>query len=245
MLVLIHFSLILGLFMIPDCILIVDPEPKWISLTSQIFTAAGYAVVAANSGERAIQLVEKEQPTLIVLEGLLLDDMNGFEFIHFLREFSDIPVIMLAASSKSEDILRGFEAGADDYITKPFDSRILLARIRAVLNRYRGRMVKPVEIICNNLIINQANRGVTLDGLDIYLTETEFNLLIELARHSDQVLLHEQLLMAVWGQNFRNEVDYLRSYIHILRRKLERDPSNPKLIISRPGVGYMLVSNQS
>jgi two-component system, OmpR family, KDP operon response regulator KdpE len=231
--------------MIPDCILIVDPEPKWVSLTSQILTTAGYAVAAANKGERAIQLLEKERPALVLMESQLLDDMNGFEFIHSIREFSDIPVIMLASSSKSEDILHGFDAGADDYITKPFDAKILLARMRAVLNRYRGRMVMPAEIVCNNLVINQANRGVTLDGVEVYLTETEFNLLIELARHSDQVLLHEQLLVAVWGVDFRNELDYLRSYIHILRRKLERDPANPRLIISRPGIGYMLVSNHS
>ena len=231
--------------MTPDCILIVDPEPKWVSLTSQILTTAGYTVVAANRGEQAIRLVEKEQPALIVLEDQLAGDMNGFEFIRSIREFSDIPVIMLTTSSKSEDILRGFDSGTDDYITKPFDSKILLARLRAVLNRYRGKMVMPAEIVCNNLVINQANRGVTLDGLDIYLTETEFNLLFELARHSDQVLLHEQLLMAVWGIDFRNELDYLRSYIHILRRKLERDPSNPKLIVSRPGIGYMLISYQS
>jgi len=152
---------------------------------------------------------------------------------------------MLTASAKPEDILDGFDAGADDYITKPFDSKILLARLRAVLNRYRGRGMMPAEIICNNLVINQANRGVTLDGSDIYLTETEFNLLLELARHCNQVLLHEQLLMAVWGADFRNELDYLRSFIHILRRKLENDPSQPKLIISRPGIGYMLVSNHS
>jgi DNA-binding response OmpR family regulator len=100
----------------------------------------------------------------------------------------------------------------------------------------------PADITCNNLIINQAARQVSLNGLQIYLTETEYNLLLELARHRNQVMLHEQLLMAVWGPKFCHEVDYLRSYVHILRRKLENSPSQPTLIISRPGIGYMLVS---
>jgi two-component system KDP operon response regulator KdpE len=144
--------------------------------------------------------------------------------------------------SETDDILRGFEAGADDYIAKPFNSKILLARIKALLNRCQDHVATPVEIICNNLVINQAACQITLNGMPIYLTETEYNLLLELARHRDQVMLHEQLLMAVWGPSHCNEIDYLRSYIHMLRRKLEDKPSQPTLIISRPGIGYMLVS---
>jgi two-component system KDP operon response regulator KdpE len=228
--------------MIPDCILVVDPEPKWVSLVSQILTAAGYAVISANRGERVIRLVEQEQPALVLLEGQLPGEVDGFEVLVALREISTIPVIMLGASTATEDILHGFEAGADDYITKPFDSKILLARIRAVLTRYRGRTIAPPVIILNNLVIDLAKRVVILNGSEIYLTETEFNLLLELARRPNQVLLHEQLLMAVWGADFRNELDYLRSFIHILRRKLERNPAQPSLIISRPGVGYILIS---
>lgn len=231
--------------MYSNLVLIVDHDPKWTALLSQVLTAAGYTVVAANRGGRAVQMAAEEQPTLVVLEILLPGEVNGFEVIRRIREFSEIPVIILSTSSETKDMLRGFELGADDYVTKPFDPRILLARVKAVLNRCQGSQPAPAEIVCNNLVINQVSRKVTLDGLEVYLTETEYNLLLELARHCDQVLLHEQLLSAVWGDQFLNEVDYLRSYIHILRRKLENNPSQPRLIINRPGVGYMLISNQS
>lgn len=201
--------------------------------------------MVTNKGERAVQISAEECPALVLTECCLLGEINGFDLVRRIREFSDIPVIILSASGETGDILRGFEAGADDYITKPFDSKILLARIKAVLNRCRSNVAVPVEITCNNLVINQAARQVTLNGLQIYLTETEYNLLLELARHRNQVLLHEQLLMAVWGPKYCSEVDYLRSYIHILRRKLEKEPSQPTLIISRPGIGYMLVSAPS
>jgi two-component system KDP operon response regulator KdpE len=223
----------------------VEHESKWVHLLRQIFKSAGFVVMAAHKGERALQMAAEEHFTLILTESYLPGEMDGFELVRRIRDFSEIPVIMLSTHIETEDILRGFEAGADDYIAKPFDSRILLARIRAVLKRCRGNMITPAEIICANLSINQAARQVALNGQPIYLTETEYNLLLELARHRDQVMLHEQLLLAVWGEKFYSEVDYLRSYIHILRRKLENNPARPELIISRPGIGYMLVSAPS
>ncbi len=156
--------------------------------------------------------------------------------------FLTYPLSCFRPFDSPEDELRGFEAGADDYITKPFDSRVLLARIKAILNRSRGRESTPSDINCGYVQINLAARQVTSNGQPVYLTETEYNLLVELARHRNQVMLHEQLLMAVWGPKFSTEVDYLRSFIHILRRKLENNPSQPSFIISRPGIGYMLVA---
>jgi two-component system, OmpR family, KDP operon response regulator KdpE len=226
-------------------ILVVDHESKWIHLLRQILTSAGYKVITTHKGDRAIQLVIEESPVLVITETLLLGEINGFELIRRVREFSDIPVIILSSCAENEDILRGFEGGADDYVTKPFDARILLARIRAVLNRSQGRAIYQAEIVCHNLVINLAARRVFQNGLEVHLTETEYNLLLELARHRDQVMLHEQLLIAVWGPQLGGEIDYLRSYVHILRRKLESNPSQPKLIISRPGIGYMLVSASS
>jgi two-component system KDP operon response regulator KdpE len=223
-------------------ILIVDHESKYVHLLRQILTTAGFAVMATNKGEQAIQIAAEEHPNLILTESHLQDEINGFDLIRRIREFYDIPVIILSVSAETDDILLGFEAGADDYIIKPFDSKILLARIKAVLNRSRGNVTAPADITCNNLVINRVARQVALDGSQIYLTETEFNLLLELASHHDQVMLHEQLLKTVWGPKFTNELDYLRSYIHMLRRKLENDPSQPELIISRPGIGYMLAS---
>jgi two-component system KDP operon response regulator KdpE len=229
-------------FMSPEPILVVDKEPKCLTLARQVLTAAGYTVLAARKGEQAIQMVAKEQPALLFLEICLPGPIDGCAVTRCVREFSDLPIIALSSSAESEDILRAFDAGVDDYITKPFDPKILLARLRAVLKRSRGSVVAPAQIICSNLVIDQAARRVSIDGAEIYLTETEYNLLLELARHRNQVLLHEQLLVAVWGAKFRTEIDYLRSYIHILRRKLEPDPTRPRLILSRPGVGYMLVT---
>lgn len=226
-------------------ILIVDYESKWVHLLRQILEGSGFNITAAHKGEQAIQLVAKEPPALVLTDACLAGEIDGYELVTQIRLFSEVPVIMLSASTATEDILRGFEAGADDYITKPFDSKILLARVRAVLNRCRGKASAPGEIVCNYLVIDQASRQVTVDGLLVYLTKTEYNLLLELARHINQVMSHEQLLQAVWGAKYSSELDYLRSYIHILRRKLERDPANPKLIISYPGIGYMLVSSSS
>ena len=213
-----------------------------VHLLRQILTTAGYVVSAANKGERAVQLVAEEPPVLVLSETNLPGDVDGYAMVRRIREFSDIPIIFLAAGGEAEAMLAGFEAGADDYVTKPFDARVLLARIKAVLKRSQGVISSPVEIPFGTFVINLASRQVFQKGIEIYLTETEYNLLLELVRHRNRVLLHEQLLMAVWGPKFCAEVDYLRSYIHMLRRKLERNPSQPQLIVSRPGVGYMLVS---
>ncbi len=223
-------------------ILVVDHESKMVHLLRQILTTAGYVVSAANKGERAVQLVAEEPPVLVLSETNLPGDVDGYAMVRRIREFSDIPIIFLTAGSEAEQMLAGFEAGADDYVTKPFDARVLLARIKAVLKRSQGVVSSPVEIPFGTFVINLASRQVFQNGIEIYLTETEYNLLLELVRHRNRVLLHEQLLMAVWGPKFSAEVDYLRSYIHMLRRKLERNPSQPQLIVSRPGVGYMLVS---
>lgn len=228
--------------MSPDRILIVEPEPKHLTLLRQVLGAAGFSVLAARKGEQAVEMVAREQPALLLVETDLPGSLDGLAVIRRVREFSDLPIIALSDSAESENALRAFEAGVDDYMTKPFDPRVLLARLQAVLKRCRGSITAPAEIICDNLVIDLAARRVTVDGTEIYLTETEYNLLLELARHRNQVLLHEQLLVAVWGANYRTEIDYLRSYIHILRRKLEPNPAQPRLILSRPGVGYVLVT---
>ena len=226
-------------------VLIIDYQLKWISLIRQLLTFDGYNVIIENHGEKAIRVATKELPDLILIEPFLPGEINGFDVTRQIRKFSNIPIIMLSEKSETEYVLKGFNAGADDYITKPFDSKILLARIRAVLNRVKEIMVLPTEIKCNNLVINPAAHKVTIDGNEIILTETEYNLLLELARNCNKVLLHEQLLCAVWGPEYQNEVMYLRSFIHTLRRKIEINPSQPRQIINRSGVGYMLVSDSA
>jgi two-component system KDP operon response regulator KdpE len=222
-------------------ILIVDDEPRVVNLVREILLAMGYDVIAACSGESAIELAALEQPNLILLDIILPGALDGYQVAKRLREFSNMPIIMLTAKVREVDMLRGFEVGADDYITKPFSSKELLARIQAVLKRSKVEKDQKInsEIVCGDLTIDFARRVVLISGREIYLTPTEYNLLYELATHPNQVLFHDYLLTKVWGSEYRDDVDYLRSYIHYLRKKLELDSSNPKLIVSSPGVGYM------
>ncbi|MEI8132851.1 MAG: response regulator transcription factor [Leptolinea sp.] len=225
-------------------ILVVDSDLKHINLMRHILAPENYNVLAVRSGERAVEITASEQPALIFLEIKLEGALDGIGVARHIHDFSDVPIIFVSSSAEPEDILRAFNAGADDYITKPFHGGILLARMHAVLDRYKNQTSFPcqTEVNCGNLKIDIPRRQVMLDGIEVYLSETEFNLLLELAKNQGQVLLHDQLLTSVWGPKYRQEIDYLRSYIHMLRRKLESKPQHPRLIISKPGVGYMLVS---
>ncbi|MCZ7666931.1 MAG: response regulator transcription factor [Chloroflexi bacterium] len=149
---------------------------------------------------------------------------------------------MLTAKDQQIDLLRGFDVGADDYIIKPFDAKELLARIRAVLKRTQqtNAATGEAEITCGPLHIDLARYRVTIAEKNISLTKTEFSLLRELALHKNQVMLHSQLLSAVWGPEYQDDLDYLRAYIRYLRRKLEPDPANPQYLVTHTGVGYML-----
>ena len=221
-------------------ILLVDDEPKLVRLVWEVLTATGFDVIATGSGHEVVQKVALEQPDLILLDIVLADEVDGYEVARQVREFSEVPIIMLTARVEEADLLQGFDAGADDYITKPFSSKELLARVRAVLKRSSREEPAVAEIVCGDLQIDLARRRVIRKGASIRLTRTEFNLLHELAAHHNQVLLHDQLLTAVWGPEYRDDLDYLRAYIRYLRRKLEIDPSNPRYIVTYQGVGYML-----
>jgi two-component system KDP operon response regulator KdpE len=224
-------------------ILIVDDEPKLVRLVREVLTGTGYAVMSTGRGEDAIQMVALEQPDLLLLDIVLSGATDGYGVARQVREFSDVPIIMLTAKARESDLLRGFDAGADDYLTKPFSSQELLARVRAILKRARRETAGQTrsEIVCGGLRIDLARRRVTMGDRDIRLTPTEYDLLRELAEHANQVMLHEQLLTAVWGAEYRNDLDYLRAYVRYLRQKIEPDPARPALIVTSPGVGYMLV----
>jgi len=223
-------------------ILLVDDEPKLVRLVSEVLTATGFDVLTTAEGKKAVEIVALEQPDLVLLDVVLNGAVDGFEVARHLREFSDVPIIMLTAKVKESDVLNGFDAGADDYITKPFSSKELLARVRAVLNRTKSEGTETTEgqISCGELSIDLARRRVSVSEETIHLTRTEYNLLHELAIHRNQVLLHVQLLTAVWGPEYRDDLDYLRAYVRYLRRKLELDPANPRFIVTYQGVGYML-----
>lgn len=225
-------------------ILVVDDDPRLVRLLREVLTAAGYEILVNSNGEQAIETLAVEQPDLIILDILLRASMDGYQVARAVREFSNVPIIMLTAKVTEIDLLAGFEAGADDYITKPFSTKELLVRVRAMLKRSQTASAAPSQpqVICGDIIIDLARRHVTIAGRQIHLTATEFKLLQELAKHCNQVLFHEYLLTTVWGSEYRDDVDYLRSYMHLLRKKLEVDPANPKMLISTPGVGYMLVA---
>lgn len=222
-------------------VLVVDDEPKLVRLVQEILVASGYRTISTGSGERAVEMAALEQPDLIILDIVLTGDFDGYEVARRVRAFSNIPIIMLTAKVQEADLLLGFDSGADDYVTKPFSSKELLARVKAVMsraNREEGK--ESPEIICGELRIDRARHRVTMAGSEIHLTRTEYNLLFALAKHRNQVLLHKQLLTTVWGAEYRDDLDYLRAYIRYLRRKLEPDAANPRYIVTIQGVGYML-----
>lgn len=228
-------------------ILVVDDEPKLVRLLREVLTATGYTVSSSGSGENAVRMAALDQPDLIILDIVLSDSVDGYEVARRVREFSDVPIIMLTAKARDSDLLRGFDVGVDDYLTKPFNAKELLARVQAVLKRTRRApgASSEAELVCGALRIDLAPRRVRVGDREVRLTPTEYNLLHELATHPDQVLLHEHLLTAVWGAEYRDDIDYLRAYIRYLRQKIEDDPSNPRLIRTSPGVGYMLVCSEN
>ena len=223
-------------------ILIADDEPKLVRLVKEVLTATGFDVLAVGDGDGAIKMVALEQPDLVLLDIVLADNVDGYEVARRVREFSDVPIIMLTAKARESDLMRGFEVGADDYKTKPFNAKELLARVRAVLNRVKreDEHSTDAEIVCGPLYIDLARRRVMIEGSIVHLTKTEYNLLYELAAHRNQVILHSELLAAVWGPEYRDDLEYLRAYVRYLRRKIEPDPENPRLIVTSQGVGYML-----
>jgi two-component system, OmpR family, KDP operon response regulator KdpE len=226
---------------VADKILVVEDEPRVVRLVSEVLKAMGYKVVSACIGSDALESVALEQPDLVLLDILLPGGMDGYQICQRIREFSDVPVIMLTAKALDSELLRGFDAGADDYLTKPFNAKELLARIKAVLKRSR----RPDEVVtstlvCGDLEINFAQRTVKVAGQPVSLTRTEYGLLRQLALRPNCVQLHHELLFAVWGPEYRDDVDYLRAYVRYLRRKLELDPANPRCILTVPGIGYML-----
>jgi two-component system KDP operon response regulator KdpE len=222
-------------------ILVVDDEPRLVRLINEILRATGYNVICTGNGARALELVPVEQPNLILLDLVLPGDLDGYEICRRVREYSSVPVIMITARAREADLLRGFEVGADDYITKPFSAKELLARVRAVLRRSQDQQAKEeTQVTCGALHVNLLQRRVFLRDNEVRLTATEYELLRQLVLHRERIVSQQDLLAAVWGPEYRNDTDYLRAYIRYLRRKLEDDPANPKRIITVSGMGYML-----
>lgn len=222
-------------------ILVVDDEPRLVRLVREVLGAAGYEVLEAGEGETALELVALERPDLVLLDILLPTGMDGYGICQRIREFSDVPVIMLTAKVQESDIVRGFDVGADDYITKPFSAKELIARVKAALRRSLAPgEITTAKIACGDLELDLAGRQLEVKGRKVKLTPIQYGLLYQLATNLNRVMLHQDLLTKVWGPEYRDDIDYLRVHIWSLRRKIEDDPSHPRYILTSPGVGYML-----
>jgi two-component system KDP operon response regulator KdpE len=225
-------------------ILVVDDDPAILRLLSTNLKARGYEICTATDGEESLEAVQKDFVDLIILD-LMMPKVDGVEVCRRIREWSDIPIIILSARGDENDKVKCLELGADDYLTKPFGIAELMARIKTAFRHRGDPTVSPAQssFTCDGLEINFAKRRVTVDGREITLTPTEFALLQHLAVNSDKVLTHNMLLQSVWGNEYSSEKEYLRVFVGRLRRKLEPDPKNHKYIQTIPGVGYHIATN--
>ncbi len=202
----------------------------------------GFQVIEAYNGQQAMEKLRTGLPDLVLLD-VMMPDIDGFEVLRMIREISTVPVIMLTAKGEEDDRVRGLELGADDYITKPFSPREMVSRVRAVLRRTEtaaGATHGLIEVD-DRLKIDFDRREVWLDGKLVQLRPTEYRLLYYLVQNAGWVLTHDQILAKVWGYEYRDEPHYVRLYINYLRKKIEKDPANPKYILTERGVGYRFV----
>jgi two-component system, OmpR family, KDP operon response regulator KdpE len=220
-------------------ILIVDDEPGLRELVRINLEHEGFAVLQAENGVQGLEMIQQEHPDLVILD-VMMPEMDGWDVCRRLREFSQVPVLMLTARVQSQDIVTGLESGADDYLLKPFNMDELMARVRALLRRVPSPN-RPVVAAGGEIQIDKQKREVLVRGEPVDLTPTEYDLLLLLAEHAGAVLDHETLLRGVWGQEYTKDNDYLKVYIWHLRRKLEQDPRDPKLLLTEWGVGYRMV----
>ncbi|NUM46469.1 MAG: response regulator transcription factor [Anaerolineales bacterium] len=226
-------------------ILIVEDERRMARFIRLNLEHDGFQVVEAITGQQAIQQLRDTFPDLILLD-VMLPDLDGFNVLQTVREISDVPVIMLTAKGEEEDRVRGLELGADDYVTKPFSPRELVSRVRAVLRR--AEAIKPgsrtlIEVD-EHLKIDFDRRRVWVDGELISLRPTEYRLLYHLVQNAGLVLTHDQILIKVWGYEYRDEPHYVRLYVNYLRKKIEKDPANPKYILTERSIGYRFIDYQ-
>lgn len=224
-------------------ILVVDDESRYLRVLRATLEGAGYRVVTAANGADALALAEQSSFDLVLLD-VRMPGLDGLATCRRLRQFALTPVIMLTALAEEEDRIHGLDAGADDYVTKPFSAGELLARVRAVLRRAAwGEVASPTAVIViGDVRLDLAARRAVVAGRDVRLTATEFRVLRELARHPGRAFTPEQLLAGAWEAGYEGELSLVRQTIHRLRAKLEADPAEPHILRSQPGVGYYLAA---
>ncbi len=223
-------------------ILVVDDEPRMIGFIRMNLELEDYQVIEAHNGLEALDALRTQLPDLVLLD-VMMPDLDGFETLRMLREFSDIPVIMLTAKGEENDKVLGLELGADDYITKPFGPRELSSRIKAIFRRLEKPSTDEAVLrVDDRLSVDFNQRQVIVDGAAVKLRPTEYRLLYHLIRNAGWTVPHDQILQKVWGYEYRDEAHYVRLYVNYLREKIEEDPSNPRYIITERGVGYRFIN---
>ena len=222
-------------------ILVVDDEPRYVRLMEANLVTDGYEVLKAYDGQKAVEQVVEKQPDLVLLD-VMMPVLNGFAACERIREFSSVPIIMVTAKGEEQDRVRGLDVGADDYIVKPFSATELLARVRAVLRRAQVSGASFEQSVFNhgNLKIDFARAEVFKEDKMVYLSATEYRLLLQFAHNLGTVLSSEDLLINVWGQEYKDDKEILWVSISRLRQKLEADPRNPVHIVTRSGMGYTM-----
>ncbi|MEW5870229.1 MAG: response regulator transcription factor [Chloroflexota bacterium] len=224
-----------------NTILIVDDEPRYLRLMEANLITEGYKVFKSTNGQEAVDTVVERHPDLVLLD-VMMPILDGFGACQRIREFSNVPIIMVTARGSEGDRVRGLDLGADDYIVKPFSATELLARVRAVLRRTQtsGAAFEQAIFTHGNLRIDFARAEVFKDERIVFLSATEYRLLLQFAHNLGSVLSSEQLLTDVWGTEYRDDKEILWVSISRLRQKLENDPKNPQHIVTRSGLGYTM-----
>ncbi|MBN1367751.1 MAG: response regulator transcription factor [Dehalococcoidales bacterium] len=222
-------------------VLIVEDDEDVVDTITLAFQVGwpGIELVSSSGGQKAVEMAESEAPNLIILD-IGLPDISGFEVLRRVRTFSNVPIIILTVMNEENDIIKGLEWGADDYVTKPFRKMELLARVKAVLRR-RSPTSEESPVVCGLLRYEPSTYRFFYSGKEIFLTVTEANILLSLMKKVNQVVSNSSLAIEVWGDDYEGATDSLKVHIRHLREKLEVDPSSPKLIITKPRVGYSLV----
>jgi two-component system KDP operon response regulator KdpE len=218
-------------------VLVVDDEPGILGAVTPLLRSRGYDVFTAMTGKAALEAVELHQPDVVVLD-LGLPDMDGVEVCRLLRDGGSMPIIILSARGAEGEKVAALDAGADDYVTKPFGNEELLARIRVALRRTAAAPAATGPISCGDLVIDRDRRRVIRGEDEIRLTPKEFDLLVFFAQHPGRVLTHRMILKAIWGPHQVDQPEHLRVLVGSLRKKIEIDPSRPRYLVTEPWVGY-------
>ena len=222
-------------------VLLIEDEPQMRRFLKITLQGHGYRLLEAQSGQEGLTEVATRNPEIVLLD-LGLPDIDGLEVTKRIREWSRVPIIVLSARDQEDDRIRALDAGADDYLTKPFGAGELLARIRVALRHVSLQQTggeEPVFILAN-LKVDFSKRQVFREGTEVHVTPIEYKLLAALIRHAGKVLTHKQLMKEVWGAGYIDQTHYLRIYMAQLRHKLEADPARPRFFINEPGIGYRL-----